>query len=327
VIGAGTWGTALSLTLANRGHAVTLWAYETEVVESILARRENELFMPGVRLPAGIVPTNRLAEALNAADLVLTVMPSHVCRPIYEQMLPHLSPDQIFVSATKGLESEKPMRMSEVIRSVVGSRFAPRLGILSGPSFAREVASGDPTAIVVASEDHETACIIQGEFSSPTLRLYTSTDVVGVELGGSVKNVIAIAAGVIQGLGLGHNPTAALITRGLAEITRLACACGGRRETLAGLAGMGDLVLTCTGELSRNRSVGIELGRGRKLPDILGSMRMVAEGIHTTGATVALASEHGIEMPITGQMNRILQGVISPREAIRELMERTLKEE
>ncbi len=327
VIGAGTWGTALSLTLANRGHSVTLWAYERDVAESIRTRRENELFMPGIQLPAGIKPTNHLAEALIDAEFVLSVVPSHVCRSIYEQMLPHLHSHQIFVSATKGLETRGRMRMSEVINSVVGSRFIPRLGVLSGPSFAREVAGGDPTAIVVASKDRETARIVQEEFSSRTLRLYTSSDVVGVELGGAVKNVIAIAAGVIQGLGLGHNPTAALITRGLVEITRLACACGGRRETLAGLAGIGDLVLTCTGDLSRNRSVGIELGRGRKLPDILGSMRMVAEGIHTTGATIALAAEHGIEMPITEQTNRILQGEISPPEAIRELMERTLKEE
>lgn len=327
VIGAGTWGTALSLSLANTGHQIRIWAYEKEVVESIRLRRENALFMQGVRLPQEIVPTSDLAEALKDADVVLTVMPSHVCRGLYEKMLPDLSPGMIFVSATKGIDTVRHMRMSEIIRSVVSSRFQPHLTVLSGPSFAVEVARGDPTAVVVASEDREAARIVQQEFSSQTLRIYTSSDVVGVELGGAVKNVIAIAAGVVEGLGLGHNPTAALITRGLAEMTRLACACGGRRETLAGLAGMGDLVLTCTGDLSRNRTVGVELGKGRQLEEIVGSMRMVAEGVRTTKATVALAAQHGVEMPITRQINRVLEGRVSPREAIRELMHRTLKDE
>jgi len=214
-----------------------------------------------------------------------------------------------------------------VIQSVTVSRFAPRLTVLSGPSFAHEVARGDPTAVVVASKDAASCKSVQEEFSSKSLRLYTSTDVIGVELGGAVKNVIAIAAGVIEGLGLGHNPKAALITRGLAEMTRLACACGARGETLAGLAGMGDLVLTCTGDLSRNRGVGIELGKGRCLPDIIGSMNAVAEGVKTTGATMELSRLRGIDMPITRQVSRILDGSISPREAIRELMERTLKTE
>jgi glycerol-3-phosphate dehydrogenase (NAD(P)+) len=327
IIGAGNWGTALAATLASLGHAVTLWAYEREVVESLQSRRENELFMPGIKLPESISATGDLAEALAGPEIVLTVMPSHVCRALYEQMLPHLRPDMIFVSATKGLDAERLMRISEVIRGVVGGIFAPRLCALSGPSFAKEVIHGDPTAVVVASEDREAAQLVQREFSSRALRLYTSSDVVGVELGGAVKNVIAIAAGVVEGLRLGHNPTAALITRGLAEMTRLACACGARRETLAGLAGMGDLVLTCTGELSRNRTVGVELGRGRKLDDIIGSMRMVAEGVKTTTAAVALAVKHRVEMPITRQVHRILQGEVSPREAIRELMERSLKEE
>ena len=325
IIGAGNWGTALSLRVAELGHAVTLWAYEQEVVQSILDSRENALFMPGVRLPENVTPTGDLGRALSGAQFVLTVMPSHACRPLYSQMLPHLNPEMILVSATKGLDTERRMRMSEVIRSVVP--FAPRLAVLSGPSFAREVARGDPTALVVASDDRKAARAVQEHFSSRTLRLYTSNDVVGVELGGAVKNVIAISAGIIQGLGLGHNPTAGLITRGLAEMTRLACACGGRRETLAGLAGMGDLVLTCTGDLSRNRTVGVELGKGRSLPEIIGSMRMVAEGVNTTRATVALADQHGIEMPITRQTDRILRGEISPRDAIRELMERSLKEE
>jgi glycerol-3-phosphate dehydrogenase (NAD(P)+) len=327
VIGAGNWGTALSATLVKTGHRVVLWAYEPEVVESVRSRHENALFMPGIELPAGIVATNDLREALEGAEFVLTVMPSHVCRGLFERMLPSLRPEMVFVSATKGLDTDRLLRMSEVIRGVVGQRFPPRLCVLSGPSFAREVIREDPTAVVVASEDPEAARTVQREFSSRVLRLYSSSDVAGVEIGGSVKNVIAIAAGVIQGLGLGHNPTAALITRGLAEITRLACACGAKRETLAGLAGMGDLVLTCTGDLSRNRTVGVELGKGRKLPDIIGSTRMVAEGVKTTYATVALADRSGVEMPITRQVHRLLEGQASPREAIRELMERTLKEE
>jgi glycerol-3-phosphate dehydrogenase (NAD(P)+) len=327
IIGAGNWGTALALRLSTLGHAVRLWAYEKEVVESIRARRENALFMPGVELPEGVRPTNALAEALEGAEIVLTVMPSHVCRALYQQMLEHLHPEMLFVSATKGLDAERLLRMSEIVVGVVGARFPPRVAALSGPTFAREVARGDPTAVVVASEDREAARLIQREFSSPALRLYTSTDVVGVELGGSLKNVIAIAAGVVEGLGLGHNPSAALITRGLAEITRLACVCGARRETLAGLAGLGDLVLTSTGSLSRNRQVGVELGKGRALPDIVGSMRMVAEGVKTTYAAVALARRHEVEMPITEQVHRLLEGHVSPREAIRELMERRLKEE
>lgn len=327
VIGAGNWGTALAATLAKTGHEVRLWAYEPEVVESISAQHENVLFMPGLQLPESIVATNDLDEAVEQAEIVLTVVPSHVCRSVYERMLNHLRPEMIFVSATKGIETESMMRMSELIQGVVGRRFGPRLCALSGPSFAKEVVRGDPTAVVVASRDREAAQLVQKEFSSRTLRIYTSTDVVGVEIGGAVKNIIAIAAGVIDGLGLGHNPTAALITRGLAEISRLACACGGKRETLAGLAGIGDLVLTCTGDLSRNRAVGVGLGKGRKLAEIISSMRTVAEGVKTTYATVALTARCNVEMPITQQVHRILEGQVTPREAIRELMERTLKDE
>jgi glycerol-3-phosphate dehydrogenase (NAD(P)+) len=327
VIGAGSWGTALALTLAGLGHEVKLWAYEGEVVESIRRSRENRLFLPGIILPENIGAGTDIAEALIGVKYVVSAMPSHVCRLLYEKLSPSLRPEMIFVNAAKGLEVQTLMRMSEVIRSVTEQHFRPRLAVLSGPSFAQEVVRGDPTATVIASQDPDVARSVQAEFSSKTLRLYTSSDVIGVELGGAVKNVIAIAAGVVEGLGLGHNPKAALITRGLAEITRLACACGARRETLAGLAGMGDLVLTCTGDLSRNRRVGVELGKGRRLPEIIGSMNTVAEGVKTTGATVALASIHGIEMPITQQVHRILEGQISPREAIRELMERTLKSE
>ncbi|MFH1573211.1 MAG: NAD(P)H-dependent glycerol-3-phosphate dehydrogenase [Acidobacteriota bacterium] len=327
IIGAGGWGTALAVTLAHESRPIRLWAYEKEVVEDIRLRRENPLFLPGTRIPESVLPTGSLEEALRGAAIVLTVMPSHVCRSLFEQMLPWLRPEMTFVSATKGFDTERLLRPTEVIRMVVGDRFRPRVCVLSGPSFAREVARGDPTAVVVASEDADDAALIQREFSSRTLRLYTSTDVVGVEIGAAVKNVIAIAAGVIEGLGLGHNPTAALITRGMAEITRLAVACGARRETLFGLAGIGDLTLTCTGSLSRNRTVGVELGKGRKLSDIVGSMRMVAEGVKAAKATLALAERQKVEVPITRQVNRILEGEVSPREAIRELMERSLKEE
>ncbi len=327
IIGAGTWGTALAITLSRKGHAVTLWAYEPEVVESIRIRHENELYLPGIKIPLGVSASVSPAEAVGGAEIVLFVTPSHVLRSLMAGFLPHLKQEMVFVSATKGIDTEQLMRMSEVILTSVRPRFEPGLCVLSGPSFAREVALGDPTAVVVASEDREQAAVVQREFSCATFRLYTSTDVVGVEMGGAVKNVIAIAAGVVGGLGLGHNPTAALMTRGLAEVTRLACACGARRETLSGLAGLGDLVLTCTGDLSRNRRVGIELGKGRKLEEIVNSMRMVAEGVKTTRATLALAQRHGVEVPITLQVHRLLEGEISPREAIRELMERSLKEE
>jgi glycerol-3-phosphate dehydrogenase (NAD(P)+) len=327
IIGAGSWGTALAITLGRKGQSVQLWAHEPEVVDGILRNRRNPLFLPEVEVPPSVVPTGYLQDALRSAGIVLTVMPSHVCERLFGRMLPHLEPDSVVVSATKGIDTERLMRMSEIIRMVVSRRFDPRLCVLSGPSFAKEVAEGHPTAVVVASDDMEAARQVQQEFSSTMLRLYTSSDVVGVEIGGAVKNVIAIAAGVIEGLGLGHNPTAALLTRGLAEITRLAVACGARRETLAGLAGLGDLALTCTGDLSRNRQVGIELGRGRKLDDIVNSMRMVAEGVKTTKAAVALAARHSVEVPITKQVERILDGEVSPREAIRSLMERTLKEE
>lgn len=327
IIGGGNWGTALAITLARKGHAIAMWALEPEVARSVVERGENTLYMPGVKLPTGIRATTNLRAALEGASIVLTVMPSHVCRSLYQEMLPYLKPDMTIVSATKGIETERLMRMSEVIEGTVGQNFPPRLCVLSGPSFAKEVARGDPTAVVVASRETALARQIQREFSSPSFRIYTSNDVTGVEIGGAVKNVIAIAAGVIEGLGLGHNPTAALLTRGLAEITRLACACGARRETLAGLAGMGDLALTCTGDLSRNRTVGVELGKGKKLADIIGAMRMVAEGVKTTKATVALAEKHGVEVPITRQVDRILDGFVSPREAIRELMLRSLKDE
>ena len=329
VIGAGAWGTALSIVAARRAnHRVRLWAYEPEVRESIAKQRENSLFLPGQTIPENVVATGDFEEALARAQIVISVMPSNHCRRLFESMRPWLRPDMLFVSATKGLEEQSLLRMTEVIAQVVGNGFRPRLGALSGPSFAKEVARGDPTAVTIASPDAELTQTVQQELSDPRFRLYTNDDVVGVELGGSLKNVIAIAAGVCDGLGLGHNSVAALITRGLAEITRLGVACGGQRETMSGLAGLGDLVLTCTGGLSRNRSVGVELGRGRNLTDIITGMHgMVAEGVLTTNAAVGLAKACGVEIPISEKMHAILHEGKSPREAIHELMTRSAKSE
>jgi len=327
IIGGGSWGTALALALGRKGHRIRLWVFEEELVELINQRRRNTLYMPEFELPECVRASHALEAVLDGAEIVLTVVPSHHCRAVYQSMLPSLHPGMLLVSATKGIETVTLLRMSEIIRAVTAPVFQARVAVISGPSFAKEVAKGDPTAIVVASEDLELAQLIQQEFSGPALRLYTNTDVTGVELGGAVKNVIAIAAGVCAGLGFGFNSLAALVTRGLSEMTRLAVACGGKRDTLGGLAGMGDLLLTCTGELSRNRSVGVQLGQGRKLAEIVGSTRMIAEGVLTTAATLALARKHQVEMPITEQMDAVLHHGKSPPEAIRELMERRLKGE
>jgi len=331
VIGAGAWGTGLSIVLGRRGaHAVSLWALEAEVCESIRARRVNEKFLPGQLIPEGVSATSSLEAVVAGAEIIVMAVPSQHYRRVLENMRPHLRPDSLFVSATKGLEEETLLRMSEVVDAVLRNEggFSPRVGALSGPSFAKEVARGDPTAITIASRDSALAETVQREFSDPRFRIYRNDDVVGVELGGALKNIIAIAAGVCDGLGLGHNSVAALITRGLAEITRLAVACGGRAETMAGLAGLGDLVLTCTGGLSRNRSVGVELGRGRKLPEIISSMHgAVAEGVFTTHAAVGLAAARSVEMPITEQMYAILYGGKAPGDAIHELMTRSAKSE
>jgi glycerol-3-phosphate dehydrogenase (NAD(P)+) len=331
VIGAGAWGTAISVVLGRKGsHRVRLWAHEKEVREAIAQHRVNENFLPGQPIPDSVTATSNLAEALAGAQIVVSVMPSQHCRRLFEQMRLHLPPEALIVSATKGLEENSLRRMTEIILQVLAGKGAdaPRVGALSGPTFALEVARGDPTAITVASQDLELARIVQEEFSDPQFRVYTNADVVGVELGGALKNVVAIAAGICHGLGLGHNSVAALITRGLAEMTRLVLACGGRAETMAGLAGLGDLVLTCTGGLSRNRSVGVELGRGRKLPEIVAAMHgAVAEGIFTTTAAVGLARARAVEMPITDQVHAILSQGKAPREAIHELMTRSGKSE
>jgi glycerol-3-phosphate dehydrogenase (NAD(P)+) len=329
VIGAGAWGTGIAIVLGRKGtHRVRVWAHEADVCDSITQRRVNEKFLPGRSIPDSVTATNDLAAALEGAQIVVSAMPSQHCRGLFERMQPMLRPETLIVSATKGLEEHSLQRMTEVIAQVLRRDNASAVGALSGPSFAQEVARGDPTAITIASNDPGLLQTVQQEFSDPSFRVYTNSDVIGVELGGALKNIVAIAAGICDGLGLGHNSVAALITRGLAEMTRLVVACGGRAETMAGLAGLGDLVLTCTGGLSRNRSVGVELGRGRKLPEIIAGMHgMVAEGIFTTTAAVGLAHARSVEMPITGQMHAILHHGKSPREAIHELMTRSGKSE
>jgi len=329
VLGSGAWGTAIALSLYRRGgHQVTLWAHSPELAQQIAGARENSQFLSGIPLPADLAITGDF-DAITAADILVTVIPSEFLRPTLLRIRTHLRTGQFVVSATKGLEDRTLCRMTQVLSATLEpAGLLLSIGALSGPSFALEVAQGQPTAVTVAFSDPQISALIQQEFSSETLRLYTSSDVIGVELGGALKNVIAIAAGVSAGVGLGHNSTAALITRGIAEITRLAVACGARRETLAGLSGIGDLVLTCTGSLSRNRSVGQALGQGRLLPEVLDSLGgKVAEGVLTSRAALGLARQHDVEMPITEQMELILNEGKDPREAIRDLMMRPGKEE
>ncbi len=331
IVGSGSWGTALALSLARRGdHSVALWSHSAAVAESIRRQGENVAYLPGFAIPPQITPATELGSAVEGAQIVISAVPSQHVREVYQKMGPFLAPGQLIVSATKGIEDGSFLRMTQVIQQVLGERHLgePYRGALSGPSFAQEVAAGAPTAITIAFADSRLANRLQEELTAPGLRIYTNDDVIGVELGGALKNVIAIAAGIAAGLGLGHNSAAAIITRGVAEITRLAVACGGRRETLAGLSGLGDLVLTCTGPLSRNRSVGVELGRGRLLPAILDQLQgKVAEGVRTTSAALGLAQAHGVEMPITEQMAAILEHGKSPQDAIRELMARPGRDE
>jgi glycerol-3-phosphate dehydrogenase (NAD(P)+) len=315
IVGSGSWGTALALSLVRRGdHAISLWSHSSAP----------GTYLPGFSIPAEVVTVRDLRTAVERADIVISAVPSQYVRALYQQMAPFFEPGQIIVSATKGIEYQTLLRMTQVIEQEAGRPAA----VLSGPSFAQEVAARDPTAITVAFPDSDIASRLQELLTAPSLRIYTNDDVVGVELGGALKNVIAIAAGIAYGLELGHNSVAAIITRGIAEITRLAVACGGRRETLAGLSGLGDLVLTCTGPLSRNRSVGVELGRGHKLPEILEKLHgKVAEGVRTTSAALELARDRGVEMPITEQMAGILEHGKSPQHAIRELMARRGRDE
>jgi glycerol-3-phosphate dehydrogenase (NAD(P)+) len=333
ILGAGSWGTALSVVLsrARKPHDISLWVHNAALAETLRRQHENNVYLPGISLPAATRVTHEMPEALMDAKVVIGALPSVYARAIYSQGLPCIAPEMIFVSATKGLEPATHLRMSSVLAQVLGQAGAAgpsqRIAVLSGPSFAAEAARGEPTAVVLAAQDAALASLLQEELSGPTFRMYTNDDVLGVELAGAMKNVMAIAAGACQGLGLGSNPLAALITRGLAEMTRLAVALGARAETLSGLAGLGDLVLTCTGALSRNRHVGIELGKGRRLPEILAQMRMVAEGVETAAPLLALAREHQIEMPITEQVDAILHRGKAPKDAIREIMDRPLKRE
>jgi glycerol-3-phosphate dehydrogenase (NAD(P)+) len=333
VIGGGSWGTALAiaLTRSTRPHRIALWAHSADVVEMLSKQRINKVYLPGFELSPEVEVTGALEKALAGADIVLGVMPSANAREMYRAMRLFVEPQSVFVSATKGLEPSTHARVSDIIAEEIGKQAGrvspPRIAVLSGPSFAAEVAAGDPTVVVLASSEAALATEVQEEFAGPRFRLYTNDDVIGTEIAGAVKNVIAIASGVSTGLGLGTNTMAALVTRGLAEMTRLAVALGGRRETLAGLAGVGDLILTATGALSRNRSVGIELGKGRELRDILGATRMVAEGVGSTAATLELARRVGVEMPITEQVHAVLTAGRASIDGIRELMERRLKQE
>jgi glycerol-3-phosphate dehydrogenase (NAD(P)+) len=325
VLGAGSWGTALSIHLARAGHDVRLWARRPALVEDIRAVSANTRYLPGVPLPPNVTPTGSLGAALHDAAFVVVAVPSHGLRAVVRAAAQMIPDGAIVVSAAKGLEVKSLARMSQVIEDETHGRTP--VVVLSGPTFASEVARGLPAAVLAASSDATAAARVQEHFRGRGFRLYGSDDVAGVEIGGALKNVIAIAAGAVEGLGLGHNAMAALITRGLAEISRLACAEGGRRDTLAGLSGLGDLVLTCTGSLSRNRHVGVELGRGRPLHDILAGMHMVAEGVNTTGAALALGVRHGIELPIASQMHMVLDARTSPLDAVEALMGRRQRAE
>jgi glycerol-3-phosphate dehydrogenase (NAD(P)+) len=341
ILGGGAWGTGLSVVLSRSRHAhdIALWVREPAIAQSIASTRENKTYLPGVEIPSRITASSDLGSVLAHSHIVVGVVPSAHTREVFTLALPHISPDAIIVSATKGLEPATHLRISQVIQQVCSQKFVPEIAVLSGPSFALEAARGEPTAVVIASTiihsaregirptSSRTADYIQEQFSGPTFRLYTNEDVLGVELAGAMKNVMAIAAGTCQGLGLGANSLAALITRGLAEMTRLAVKVGAKQETLSGLAGLGDLVLTCTGALSRNRHVGYELGKGRSLQEILANMSSVAEGVGTASALLALAQEHRIDLPITEQVNAILNAWKSPSDAIRDIMERRLKPE
>lgn len=324
VLGAGSWGTALAIHCARVGHDVRLWGRDPSLMASITATRRNERYLPDIAIPERVRATASLAEALAGAPIVIAAVPSHGMRHVLGKARASLVADAIVVSATKGLETASLARMSQVIGEELPGH---PVAVLSGPSFAAEVARGKPTAVVVASGDPSAAARVQECLKGSAFRLYASDDVIGVEFGGALKNVIAIAAGVVEGLGIGNNAMAALITRGLVEMSRLACAEGSRRDTLAGLSGLGDLVLTCTGDLSRNRHVGIELGRGRALHDILAETRMVAEGVRTTGAALALGARHGVELPLAAQMAAVLEGRTSAGSAVEVLMLRPQRSE
>lgn len=327
VIGAGSWGTALADHLGRAGYAVSLWAYEKEVAEEIGRKRENSVFLPGFRLSGNISPTSDLESAAGGADIILFVVPSHVARSVLKGLKQYLPGGVPLISATKGIETDTLLLPTEVIEDVLGEDWHPLVGTISGPSFAREVVRGLPTAVSLAAGDISLAVEAQAVFSSESFRVYTNPDVIGLQIGGAVKNVMAIAAGISDGLDFGNNARAALITRGLAEMKRLGISMGAAAETFAGLSGLGDLVLTCTGNLSRNRTLGMKLGEGLTLEEILASMKMVAEGVHTSEAIVKLAARQGVEMPICEQTHAIIHEGKKPTESFRELMSRVLKDE
>lgn len=327
VVGAGAWGTALAKHLAEKQLAVSLWAHEPEVVHSIAQQRENALYLPGVRLPATLTATNDLSEALAQTDCVLFAVPSHVARPVLGRIGPLLPESVPFVSATKGIEEITFDLMTQVMQDTLPSHLRDSLMVLSGPSFASEVSQGKPTALCLAGRDHGLVKTIQALFITPSFRVYADDDLIGVQLGGALKNVMALAAGVVDGLELGHNARAALITRGLAEMIRLGVAMGADPRTFYGLSGVGDLILTCTGPLSRNHSVGVRLGKGERLEEILASMQAVAEGVRTAKAALGLAQRCGVDMPIVQEVNAVLFADKSCRRAVGDLMEREAKGE
>lgn len=327
VVGAGSWGTALAYHLAGKGLGVDLWVFEPEVAEQIRTRRENLTYLPEVKLPEAVNPLTSLEEVVNDQAVVLLVVPSHFMRGVVEQLAGFLSPGVILVSASKGIENQTLMTMSAVLEDVLPDDMAVHRAALSGPSFAREVGRNLPTAVTVACADRRASVLLQHLFFSPSMRVYASQDLIGVELGGALKNVFAIGAGISDGLELGHDARAALITRGLAEMSRLGMNMGANPLTFMGLAGMGDLVLTCTGDLSRNRTVGLKLGRGQRLADILAEMNMVAEGVKTTSSVYDLSRREGVDMPLSHEVYRVLYKDKDPKEALIDLMTRDLKDE
>jgi glycerol-3-phosphate dehydrogenase (NAD(P)+) len=327
VVGGGSWGTALASLLAEKGISISLWVFEEDLCEEMKKSRENSLYLPGVELSPLVQPNHNLEAVVTDKQFLVLAVPSHVYRDVALQMLDYLQGSLVLISATKGIENETLRTMSGIWAEIMPDSIGWDYAVLSGPSFAREVVRQVPTALTVASANKDVAQSVQRLFSTPRFRVYSSTDVIGVELGGALKNVVAIAAGIIDGLGLGHNTRAALITRGLAEMSRLGTSMAAHPLTFLGLAGVGDLVLTCTGDLSRNRNVGYQLGQGRKLQEILADMKMVAEGVKTTRSVYYLAQRQGVEMPICQQMYRILYEDLSPQEAVAELMSRDLKHE
>ena len=328
VIGAGSWGTALAKLLSDKGHRVHLWAHRPEHVQQLLENKENKTYLPGFSLCDRLTPLSDIHRAVRGKDFVVMVVPSHVFRSVFTQIIPDLSEKAIVVSATKGIENESLMTMSQVMEDELAKAGKKvKIGVLTGPSFAKEVAAGIPTAVTVAARLIEPATAIQELFFTDRFRVYTSTDLIGQELGAALKNIIAVAAGISDGLGYGTNTRAALITRGLAEITRLGVKMGANPLTFSGLGGMGDLVLTCTGELSRNRSVGLKLGQGKKLNDILAEMSMVAEGVKTTRSAMALAKREHVDMPILDQIYQVLYEDKDCQSAVHDLLTRDQKEE